>query len=470
MKRIKLLFCFLISSIIGNSQNYVDTLYTIDNEFDIEYGTSVNFAGSTVTLEMDISYPNNAPSLGCGKPLALIIHGGAFAAGSKEDGNIIKLRKDFAKRGYVTATVNYRLGYFQTDVSKNCNIPNWNCINLADSSEWIRAWYRGVQDAKGALRYLIDNKDTYDIDPENVFVFGESAGAYISMGVAFLDDPSEKPTSCGLLSDVNPPHQDYYGPCISGSSYDIPIGNMDFSRPNLGDIDGDLNLSSANYIIRGVGSFYGGIFYDLFTENTYSEAPGLYLFHQPNDLIVPIGHNRLFKGFNDCAVLTGCVNIQDRSYSYGGMAINNMIDTLQVTIKPSVLFENSGNTANCLQQASTPSTGGHQFDSYWNRTSSMASLFSTLIDTSNCQTAQLTSNHLLNKVSVYPNPANDLITIESSLANVSYEMLNAYGRVLFTETELNGKNEIDVSDLPSGIYVFKFHSGDLVNYKRVVVQ
>lgn len=273
---------------LAMSQNYIDTLYEIETSTDIQYGTATNFAGVEVDLHLDISNPTDDVVPDCGRPLALIIHGGAWAAGSKDDNSISRMREDFAKRGYTAVAINYRLGYFQTENSRNCNIPNWNCLNLADSSEWLRAWYRGIQDAKGALRFLIENSEDYSIDPSNVFVFGESAGAYISLGVTFMDQNSEKPESCGQLADVAPPHQNYYEPCIENTVFDIPIAQMDLSRPDLGSIEGTMNPSNKDYVVRGAGSLYGGTMTELFSEYGYFEPPHLYVFHQPNDLIVPI--------------------------------------------------------------------------------------------------------------------------------------------------------------------------------------
>jgi hypothetical protein len=156
IKIVKLLLLSLLFSSTVSSQNYVDTVYTITTHTNIQYGSATNFAGVEIPIHFDISYPNNVPTLDYGMPLALIIHGGAFAEGSKDDTNIMRMRQDFAKRGYFAATINYRLGYFHTNVIENCNVPNRNCLTIIDSAEWIRSSYRGVQVAKCALRYLIN--------------------------------------------------------------------------------------------------------------------------------------------------------------------------------------------------------------------------------------------------------------------------------------------------------------------------
>lgn len=54
--------------------------------------------------------PSNDTFPKYGRPLMIIIHGGAFIAGSKDDFIQQRMLKEFAKRGYVTASINYRLG------------------------------------------------------------------------------------------------------------------------------------------------------------------------------------------------------------------------------------------------------------------------------------------------------------------------------------------------------------------------
>ena len=100
----------------------------------------------------------------------------------------------FARRGYVTASIGYRLGYIFDELPWDCSIENYSCLFATDFAEWERAYYRGVQDAKGALRYLLNRNDMYRIDTANVFVMGESAGAFIALGVGLLDSPSERPS------------------------------------------------------------------------------------------------------------------------------------------------------------------------------------------------------------------------------------------------------------------------------------
>jgi hypothetical protein len=457
------IFCYFLSF----SQNFIDTIYNITTVQNVQYGTAVNFAGQDIDLLMDISYPENDLVPACGRPLIVIVHGGAWLGGSKNDGYIAMLRNHFAKRGYVAAAINYRLGFFQTNIAKNCNVDGWNCMNAADSAEWTRALYRGIQDTKGSIRHLIINQSTYSIDASNVYVVGESAGAFIAMGVGYMDSPTEKPLDCGTISPVNAPHQNYYTSCIQGSSFDIPIASMTLNRPDLGTIEGSLNPTNLPFVIKGIGSLYGGIYDDLFSENASPSTPVLYMFHQPNDLIVPIGYNKLLKGFNDCAVATGCVTIQDRRMVYGNQAIANMIDTLNIPVnnKPNYLYQTTSNSAGCLEQVLNPSTGGHQLDNFWIRSTAMATHFAPNIGSNDCQELGTTINAAIEKIHIYPNPFDEFLTIESSKAE-ELTLFNAQGKKVNDWSLPKGTSVISTTHLEKGIYFLNVHSKEgNVTYK-----
>ncbi len=130
------IFAFLPTLIFG--QSWIDTIYSIQTQTNITYGTATDFAGAVQTLDLDISHPTNDVPPACGRPLLVMIHGGGWFAGDKADGYAKRIREDFAKRGYTTASVNYRMGLFHTNQAVNCNVPDWNCWNMTDSSEWYR--------------------------------------------------------------------------------------------------------------------------------------------------------------------------------------------------------------------------------------------------------------------------------------------------------------------------------------------
>lgn len=483
MKRNFLLFTFVLFSFASQAQTWVDTLYAIQTTHELEYGRAIDFAGNERSLTMDISTPVGDTPPTCGRPLMVLIHGGAFFAGSKEDFAIQRMRQDFAKRGYTTAAVNYRLGLFQTHLAVNCNISalgaEWNCLNMADSSEWYRAYFRAIQDINGAIRYLVNHANDYDIDPQNIFLVGESAGGFIAMGAGYLDDASEVlPGLTSMKANVLPPNSIYEMTCIQGYGLDTSINSMALTRPDLGSYEGILNLPVASsYQIRGVGNFFGAVFNNIFASSQPT-IPALYLFHQPNDLIVPYGHNRVFGGYAHCASQFpfSCQNIINRPHVYGSQAIQTMIDDMATNqvAAPDYQFENTNNTSPCPIQIANPSQAGHAIDNYWLRTSNMAAFFAGKVNS--CTTSNIAASVNQNPLfSLSPNPVgrNGSLQISADLRpGYALAIFDMQGRNLW-EYKMPSVSEtfrLDLSTLglSEGIYLFHmrtrqgYHIGKLI--------
>ena len=93
------------------------------------------------------------------RPLILHQFGGGFLIGWRTEPVIPQMAEMYAKRGFVFATIDYRLGF-----------------NPLDGQSAERAVYRASQDLRAALRFLVDNADVYGIDTSAIFLTGTSAG------------------------------------------------------------------------------------------------------------------------------------------------------------------------------------------------------------------------------------------------------------------------------------------------------
>lgn len=489
-----LLFSIYLFSLLFASESYaqkwIDSSYAIQISQDISYGKAIDFAGQEQNLSMDIALPLGDSIPRNGRPLLLSIHGGAFMAGTKNDANPQRWMKDFAAKGYVSASVNYRLGMFQTEQYRNCNITwlfntPWNCSNMSDSLEWYRSYFRAVQDVKGALRYLALNADTYNINPDMFFLIGESAGAFVAIGTGFLDSLTEKHAAQFAVSTVAKPNNLYE------SCSPILIDSMKLNRGDLGSIEGNLNSAATAYKIKAVASFSGAMFNNLFETNSKDGPNLLYLFHQPNDLIVPYDYAKILKGYSDCAQNLGsCANIISRPMSYGSFGIKKQIDTLKtlgVKYLPKCVLETTSNTADCFQQINNPYLNGHQVDNYGLRTQNVAILFAQEIntylaadtlpnDTSVLATENIGAPSLNDKkpqISIHPNPAVHFIELNftSNKSSASLAIYSLSGKLLFKKEQLHSGAQIqfqDALDLDSGLYIVQIQLGEMRYTKKLL--
>lgn len=162
--------------------NEIFSGYTLTS--DISYGSALASDGTTTDLKLDLYQPTGDASKF--RAALIFVHGGAFTGGDKAGGSNAELMaKSFALRGYVTASINYRL---QKKNSKGY-------VKIDDQM-------KTVYDAKAAVRWLRANASTYGIDPNRIAIGGSSAGAAITTMVAYdNEDGQGDNTSNGTISD-----------------------------------------------------------------------------------------------------------------------------------------------------------------------------------------------------------------------------------------------------------------------------
>jgi para-nitrobenzyl esterase len=118
--------------------------------------------GSEDCLTLNVWAPANAKQL----PVMVWIYGGGFVAGAtsepRQHGN------NLAKLGIVVVSMNYRLGIFGFLVHPG----------LATESEHHAAGNYGLMDQTAALRWVQTNIAVFGGNPDNVTIFGESAGSF----------------------------------------------------------------------------------------------------------------------------------------------------------------------------------------------------------------------------------------------------------------------------------------------------
>ena len=133
----------------------VSTPDNIEEILNIEYGN----AGER-KFRLDLYLPKGLKKA---TPAIIFIHGGAWKSGKRSDMKFYCVK--FAEKGYITATVSYRL------------------IGEAP-------FPAAVHDVKCAVRWMRFNAVKYKVDPERIVVSGNSAGGHLSMMIGYSNDPS----------------------------------------------------------------------------------------------------------------------------------------------------------------------------------------------------------------------------------------------------------------------------------------
>ncbi len=182
-------YCF--NQIPYNSRYLESVFPAIQISENIVYGNAeaLNFPyldennTSPQDLLMDIYWPVGDTL--AYRPAIVCAHSGAFVSGSKDVDDMVAFCDSMAHRGYVAASIDYRLG-----------------MNIFSGPSSVRAVYRGVQDGRAAIRFLKENADVYGIDTNNVYLLGSSAGGYIAQQDMFMDTEAERPPETYMSPDL----------------------------------------------------------------------------------------------------------------------------------------------------------------------------------------------------------------------------------------------------------------------------
>ena len=147
-----------------------DVFNAVTKTSDITYGSAVNQDGQTVTLRLDMYQPTG--DLVAARPAIVWVHGGSFCCGSKTSAEIVDEANVFARKGYVTVSIDYRLA-------------SGGCTGTADIIRCVTAIGHAREDAQTAVRFLRSRASTYRIDPDRIAIGGSSAGAITALNVGY---------------------------------------------------------------------------------------------------------------------------------------------------------------------------------------------------------------------------------------------------------------------------------------------
>ncbi len=449
------------------AQDYVTPdqyAFTVDT--DIVYGVDTNYLGALDTLRLDVYKPlGNTDTR---RPLLVCAHGGNWLGGCKDDpSGIVPLLLQFVERGYVVASINYRLGWhkddFVSDPVAGYPLSPWpeayRAFYAADSLEMKRAIYRGMQDMKGAIRFLLARADQDSVCTEKVFVAGESAGAFVALATAFLDRPEEKPLSCGALPDAPLP----YVKCANLTGLDCLVHDWSvdppmLARPDLGPVAGDLNTEVPDVRVNGVAAFYGGVPLDAFALDWWQgvDTPSVFLFHQTCDGVVLSGTGRPLTTMSaycnlgatpwhtNYPIMAGSLRIQQ---AFADMVSPPPLFTDLVTCAP---FDPGLALFECARYADNGSY--HYTVQLPTRAANLSAWWAPLAGDAGACLSTGQSAITTARPAAHPNPANSVLHVPA-WNDEPVEVLDLDGRARGSYRMRAG--QLDVRDLPPGVHVLR---------------
>lgn len=152
-----------VEHLVGDSElaqvagvRYVDLVFTATTKIsNVTYD-----AGNG--LKLDLYFPS--PDTATKRWLVVFAHGGGFTSGDKADSKNVTWAKDMAKRGYVAASINYRL-----------------------KGLLVGEQYGGA-DMCAAIRFLRSKSALYKLDTARVVTFGGSAGGSSALACAYWQE------------------------------------------------------------------------------------------------------------------------------------------------------------------------------------------------------------------------------------------------------------------------------------------
>lgn len=240
---------------------YTDAVFKVVVKENITYAEGLSHdtinseSALVIPLKLDVFLPENDLK---NRPLVMLIHGGGFAGGTRKHDKIVNVANYFASRGWVAVSIDYRLKRDKGTVPQK-----W--LDYAEEvpekrrSQYL-AMYPAHRDAKAALRWIVANAKTYNINTDYITVGGGSAGAItaITLGISNQEDFRDE-----LSFEQDPTLKS----TILEQSYDIKTV---------------LNFWGSKVGLDILEQLYG---FERFDKND----PSLFIAHGTNDPVVPFG-------------------------------------------------------------------------------------------------------------------------------------------------------------------------------------
>ena len=401
------LLCGLFTKAMAQSgRRYAEPVFDeVNVETEIPYSSAIEEGEtSPITLYLDF-YEPQGDTLSA-RPLVITVFGGAFVAGSRDYVDMQAYCTRLAQHGYAAASIDYRL----------LSIWNLNATSL------VRDAYMAAQDVSSAIRFFKYHCEEYRIDPEQVFLLGNSAGSIAILCEMFMDE-SERPAET-------------------------------FEEPDLGSMhsSGFEEYAGISPAVAGAIPHWGGVLdLDVISKEEY--VP-LCMIHGTDDTTVPYDSGYCYNGI--------LPNVMP--FMYGSHAMVSRLDELGVTDYEFHPFEGEGHAFYLVPVLYTLIE--EKFDACFGITRDF--LYNHLKFPTSLPEMEETM------IQVYPNPATDLLTISvgdaSQFKPLSVTVIDVMGREVLAGTVSDTEMSLDVSRLLPGVYFIQMEQEGFGGVRKFMKQ
>ncbi len=418
MKKTYLLSIALLATLYISGQcngRYQTDIFTNVDVTTIQYGSNVNLIGNTINLMMDIYTPQGDTETN--RPVVLLAHGGSFIGGSKTDPDVVFMATELAKKGYVCASIDYRLAT--------------SAFDLIAEQTTVKVVFNAIQDGKAAVRFFKQDAattDIYKINPEQIFFGGSSAGGILAMNLTYVDTITDLPESGASL----------------WQTWLTQLGGLEGNSGNPG------FCSRTN----GTFGFAGGV-----ADTNFIDANDVpwYGSHATGDQTVQFNCGFPLNGntpVNLCG--SGMVNTRMNNLNtYHSFDQYSGGDHPPYVNSAAILQDNKNSLAVFLYNILDCNPGNLQKPTQKNCTTNP-----------NVSVHELANNPF--NALIYPNPVNDELTVELNTNNATISIINIMGEIVSTQNVQSYINKVSLAGLPLGIYFVRITSSEVTYSHKVI--